>query len=324
MARAGRRRGRRGRAALTRARSSSTACQPLAELRDRGAKPACGVERDDVVELVLDEARDDQVDHRRREAARRPRAWTGGGTFAAIVGAGGGATVAGRARARRPRRRCARRCGAWRRRSAARGRRRAPAPSRAPPPRSRARPRRSRGRRTGRPARSSSSSSRHIRVVGCAPVPNAPAADSITSSGSEPSPGGSSGERTRSRPATSQARPYRAAPLARVVGHLLLVPAARARRGGRELLAGGQRGRELVEGELDPPLPQVALVHAAREQRHERVEDVLGASVGTVIAIRSTARDPSPVGRSRVTARRSEPARPAGRQRDHDGSVTAA
>ena len=48
-----------------------------------------------------------------------------------------------------------------------------------------------------------------MRVVGCAPVPKAPAADSITSSGSVPSPGGSPGERTRSRPAISQERPKR-------------------------------------------------------------------------------------------------------------------
>ena len=78
-----------------------------------------------------------------------------------------------------------------------------PDPSRAGRPRSRARPSRSRGRGTRRPAgRAASISSRHSRVVACAPVPNA-CAGSITMSTGAPT-GGSHGGRTASRsPSTS-------------------------------------------------------------------------------------------------------------------------
>ena len=73
--------------------------------------------------------------------------------------------------------------------------------------------RRSRGRRSRRRARARAAARGVIRVVGCAPVPNAPSSGSITISGSPSVPGGSSGERTRSRPATFHACPTRAAAL---------------------------------------------------------------------------------------------------------------
>ena len=276
MARAGRGGRRRGRAVRVHARAlqQRRACQPSPS---RAAARSPRRERATTSsQLGRDEAGRDHVDH----GGREPGGERGVDARRDVGG------ERRRGRRRRPqqvelerldRRAVARpRCGASRRRSAARGRRRAPAPSRAAPPRWRARPRRSRGRRTGRRARASSSSSRHIRVVGCAPVPNAPAADSITSSGSAPSPGGSCGradaQPARDLPARGRsgggARAGRRAP-PRAPSR------ARGRRGRLELLARRERGRVLVEGELDAPLPSVALVDAAREQRDERVDHLL-------------------------------------------------
>ena len=59
------------------------------------------------------------------------------------------------------------------------------------------------------------------------------------------------------------------------------------------VVARRERVGVLVERDLDAPVGERALVDAAREQRDERVDGLLGASGGSVKAMRRTAaRDP--------------------------------
>ena len=143
-----------------------------------------------------------------------------------------------------------------------RGRRRAPSP--AARRRSRRRPTRSRGPRARRPARARAAARGTPRVVGCAPVPNAPGRrldDDLEQPSS--AAGGSSGERTSRRPATVHARPARRRRSSRESGTSSSSrPSSAVPRERVELRAGRQPVAE--ERDLGPLGVERALVDALR------------------------------------------------------------
>ena len=138
-----------------------------------------------------------------------------------------------------------------------------------------------------------------MRVVGCAPVPNAPPTGSMTISG-RPSPGGSvrrahpQPPRDLPGPADSRrrsSRPARPPPRAR---------AARRRRARRARRRPARRRRTRPR----PAVVERALVDALREQRHQRVEHVLDR-------VRAQRQRDAPHGSRGRRRRRARPARRA-------------
>ena len=172
-------------------------------------------------------------------------------------------------------------------------RRRAPARSRAWRRRSRARPSRSRGRRTAPPGSSSSSSSRHSRVVGCAPVPNA-CPGSITTSGTPgrasaaPSHGGRTQSASRrQRPAGGSAfqRSSQSSGTSSCVDLDQRVAGRRLDRSGSV----GQLAGRAVDRVLDDVAAVVDLLDAAGRELEQLGQHELGAGrAGTRTASRIT------------------------------------